>query len=101
MQDLTTLMADIAVPQQQLQQARDAVHQAKQEASAWNEKRLVELKAHRDELLAFLRLSNESKGTADQSVQSAWACMVQLEARHAVHQRVCSIFQTSYRRSSI
>lgn len=103
MQDLVKLMGELAVPHHLLQQARDALHQAKQETLACNEKKLIELKAHRDELLRVLSLSMNSNHAINQSVhlQSAYACFVQLETRHAVHQRVCAIVQANHRRNFV
>lgn len=100
MQSLVNLMGEIAVPQQQLHQAREAFHQAKQKTLAWDEKNFNELKAHTHELLRLLSLCVNSNGTL-QSMQSACADMGQLEARHAVHQRVCAIVQANYRHNSV
>lgn len=103
MQNLVKLMGELAVPHQLLQQARDALHQAKQETLACNEKKLIKLKAHRDELLRVLSLCINSSYATDQSVQlqSAYAYVVQLVTRYAVHQHVCAIVQANHRRNSV
>ena len=100
MQSLVKLMGELAVPQQLLQQARKAFHQAKQKTLACYEKP-IELKAHRNELLRVLSLCISSNNATDRSVQSACACMMQLGTRHAVHQRVCAIVQANHRCNSV
>ena len=101
MQTVVKLMGELAVPQQQLHQAREAFHQAKQKTLAWNEKNLIELKAHRQELLRLLSLCVNSNSTTEQSMQSAHADVRQLEARHAIHQRVCTIVQAKFQQNPV
>lgn len=101
MQSLVNLMGEIAVPQQQLHQAKEAFHQAKQKTLACDEKNFTDLKAHTHEVLRLLSIYTNSSGTAQQSMQSACANTRQLETQHAVHQRVCAIVQANYRHKSV